>query len=267
MDRQILEAKDISFSYNNEPVLKDISLKFCQGKFYGILGPNGSGKSTLLDILMGYKFPDRGRVLLYGKEIRSLKKSEIAKRISYVPQSFSVNFPFTVDEIITMGRYPYVKRFSLPSIEDIEIVREVERKVDVFDLRKKLITELSGGEKQRVMIARALAQDTPIFLLDEPTSNLDIKHSLKILSIFKKNVIYKRSCVICVFHNINEATSFCDELIFLKQGKVIESGPSSKVISEDILKEVFEVDVKLRFEERLNCYQVLFLNGGFENEK
>ena len=263
MVSEILKVDHVLFSYQDLIVLKDISFKFYPGKFYGILGPNGSGKSTLLDILLGFKTPDKGNVFLFKKHIKEIKKTEIGKKISYVPQNFTINFPFSVDEIVTMGRYPYIKRFSLPTQKDFEIVEHVEREVDIFKFRNRLITELSGGERQRVMIARALAQDTPIFLLDEPTSNLDVKHSLRILNSFKKRVINKNRTVICVFHNINEALFFCDELIFLKNGEIVIGGPTGDVINEDILKKIFEVEVMLRFEKKLNCYQVIFTNGRY----
>ena len=267
MVSEILKVDHVSFSYQDLPVLKDICFKFYPGRFYGILGPNGSGKSTLLDILLGFKTPDKGNVYLFKNDIKKIKKSQIGKKISYVPQSFTFNFPFSVDEIVTMGRYPYIKKFSLPTQRDLEIVEQIQREIDIFKFKHRLITELSGGERQRVMIARALAQDTPIFLLDEPTSNLDIKHSLRILESFKKRVINNNRTVICVFHNINEALFFCDELIFLKDGKIIIGGPTAEVISKDILEQIFEVEVLLRFEEKLNCYQVIFTNRRYKYEK
>ncbi len=258
MSDVILQAKDVSFSYKDRFVLKNIELSFTKNKFYGILGPNGSGKSTLLDVLLGFSLPDKGEVFLRGIDIRRYKKTDIAKLVAYIPQSYEINFPFTVDEIVLMGRYPYIRRFSFPSETDFKIVEKVEREIDIYNFRHRLITELSGGETQRVMVARVLAQDALLTLLDEPTSNLDIKHSLRILELFKKKVIQEDKTVICVFHNINEAAYFCDEVVFLKQGKVIDFGPVGEVLTKKNLEMVFEIKAKVYFEEELGCPQVIF---------
>jgi iron complex transport system ATP-binding protein len=258
MHSVILEAKGICFSYQDTSVLQDIDVKFSRAKFYGVLGPNGSGKSTLLDVLLGFKRPDKGRVFLNNKDIRKYKKIELARSIAYIPQSYEINFPFTVEEIVTMGRYPYIKRFSFPSKRDLEIVEDIEKQIDIYRFRHRLITELSGGETQRVMIARALAQEAMITLLDEPTSNLDIKHSLKLLGLLKQKVRKESKTVICVFHNINEASYFCDEILFLKEGKIIDFGPVEKVLKKENLERIFEVDATVYFEEELKCYQVVF---------
>ncbi len=258
MSDKALEVKDMCFSYGERMVLKNITLSFLRGKFYGILGPNGSGKSTLLDILLGFKRPDRGEVILFDKKIEDIKKIELARNMAYVPQIYEINFPFKVKEIVLMGRYPYIKRFSLPSSHDLKMVEEVEKEMDLYDLKERLITELSGGERQRAMIARAFVQNTPIYLLDEPTSNLDIKHSLKVLGLFKNKVKENKVTVICVFHNINEALIFCDEMVFLKNGEVIQAGPVKDVVTEDTLKKVFDVEATLYFEKRLKCMQVIF---------
>ncbi len=254
----VLEVRNLYFSYKETPVLDDVSYNFKRGVFYGILGPNGCGKSTFLDLLLGYLKPEKGEVILEQKNIKKYKKREIAKKIAYVPQNYAVNFPYTAEEIVLMGRYPYIPKFSLPTKKDYQLVEHIEKLMELDSLRHRIITNLSGGEKQRVMIARAIAQDTQLTLLDEPTSNLDIKHSLKILDIFRKKVKKENKTVICVFHNINEAAQFCDELIFMKKGNIIAAGCIEEVLNEDVLKEVFEIKCRIYFEKRLNCYHIIF---------
>lgn len=254
----VLEARNLHFGYKEVMVLKDISYKFEKAKFYGILGPNGSGKSTFLDLLLGYLHPTKGEIFLDGKKLSNYKRRDIAKKIAYVPQNYSINFPYTAHEIVMMGRYPYISKFSFPKDIDFKIVEQVEEQMELMDLRDRLINNLSGGEKQRVMIARALAQDSQITLLDEPTSNLDIKHSLTILGIFRKKVKDEKKTAICVFHNINEASQFCDELIFMKNGTIVAAGSVSEVLNSYVLMDTFEVKSKIYFEEKLKCHQVIF---------
>ncbi len=261
----IYSLRRISFAYSSDSsklVLKRLDGEFPPGYFYGVLGPNGSGKSTFLELLLGFKEPTEGELLFKGRDLVSYKRKEIAREVAFVPQQYYINFPFLVREVISMGRYPYLKRFSFLSRKDETIIENVLEEMELFHLSSRLITQLSGGEKQRVMIGRALAQNTQVMLLDEPTSSLDIKHSLRVLSILKKRVVNHGRTVICVFHNINEAASFCDYLLFLKKGSIIAFGRVEDVLTEDVLARVFEVEAKVYFEEELGCPQVIFKTKG-----
>ncbi len=263
--KAIYTLKDMSFAYPSSPsdiVLEGVDGEFYPGHFYGVLGPNGSGKSTFLELLLGFKSPTKGELFFNGRDLSSYKKKEIAREVAFVPQQYHINFPFRVREVISMGRYPYLKRFSFLSHSDESIIDRVLEEMELSHLADRLITELSGGEKQRVMIGRALAQDTEVMLLDEPTSSLDIKHSLKVLSLLKDRVVGDHRTVICVFHNINEAASFCDSLMFLRDGRILAFGRVEDVLTEEILEQVFEVEAKIYFEEELGCHQVIFKTKG-----
>jgi iron complex transport system ATP-binding protein len=156
------EFSHISFNYVDRKVIDDISLSLAPGKFYGIVGPNGSGKTTLLDLLARHRQPDAGDIYYRGRALSSFSKKELSREIALVPQNFYINFPFTVKEIVMMGRYPHIPRFAAPSAQDLDTLHKVMQETDTGKFADRYITELSGGERQRVVFARALAQDTPV---------------------------------------------------------------------------------------------------------
>jgi len=254
----VFSISDINFSYGNVSVLRHVSLELREGNFYGILGPNGSGKTTLLDVMAGIKAPDSGSVLFMGKDIENYSKKELAKGIALVPQEFYINFPFTVKEIVLMGRHPYIPRFGSASADDIEVVDYTMRLMEIEDFQDRYVTELSGGEKQRVVFARALAQDTPVLMLDEGTSNMDIRHTLKILGIARDRVRKDNRTVIAAMHDLNLAAQFCDHLVFLKDGKIVALGPIDIVLNEQNIKQTFEVEAKIYFDEYSSSMQVAY---------
>jgi iron complex transport system ATP-binding protein len=172
----LLTAQDLSFAYNDRPVLKGVSLAIEAGEFVGLIGANGSGKTTLLRTLLGL-LPASGATQLCGDSLKSLDRSEIAKRATMVPQDTHIDFAFTAREIVAMGRTPYLGRFRPESRQDKEAIARAMRETGISDLAERLVTELSGGEKQRVHLARAIAQETRVILLDEPTANLDLTRS------------------------------------------------------------------------------------------
>ena len=180
------ELSSVSFSYTKKKVIDDISMAFAPGRFCGIIGPNGCGKTTLLDLLAKHRKPTGGRIVYKGKDLGSYSTKELSTEIALVPQNFYINFPFTVKEVVMMGRYPHIPRFSAPSAEDVDIVQEIMEKTGVSEFTGRFITELSGGERQRVVFARALAQDTHVLILDEATSNLDINHSISLVEYLRK---------------------------------------------------------------------------------
>ncbi len=256
------KVSDISFQYDAQKVIQNLSVEFESGVFYGIIGPNGCGKTTLTDMLCGHKKPISGQLTYKGKLIREYAKKELAAHIAIVPQNFYINFPFTVREIVMMGRYPHIPRFSSPGDDDLAIVEEILNKTDTLKFENRRITDLSGGERQRVVFARALAQDTDVLILDEATSNLDIRHSLGLLNLARKRVVEKGKTIIAVFQDINLAAAFCDALVFLKAGQIIAGGPAESVLTPETIKAVFDVDAKVYFDEFSHASQVVFNRKG-----
>ncbi len=253
-----LTINNIDFAYENTPILKEINCSFASGKFYSIIGPNGSGKTTLLDLVSGFLKPQSGSVDLDTKNILSFSKNELAKQISLVSQDYGINFPFSVEEVVMMGRHPHIPRFSQPTDRDIEMANKIIGTCEIDHLKKRKITELSGGERQRSVFARALCQDTPILLLDEAFSNMDISHTLQMLTLVKRLVIEKNKIVISVFHDLNLASSWSDEIIMLKNGKIKAMGNAQEILTKEKIKEVFNVDSYVEFNQRIQAKQVCY---------
>lgn len=252
------EIEDITFSYSDKKAIDGLSLRLPEGFFYGIIGPNGCGKSTLLDLLTGHQKPASGRILYRRKDLSGYSRRELSREIALVPQNFYINFSFTAEEIIMMGRYPHIPRFSQPTRGDVRIVQEIMEKTETGKFRDRYITELSGGERQRVVIGRALAQDTPFLLLDEATSNLDINHSLSLLNLAKEKTEHEGGTVIAVMQNMNLAAMYCDHLIFMKEGRVAASGPVDDILTQETMLSVFNVESKIQYEPYTDANQVLF---------
>lgn len=237
----IVRLKDLRFSYGPKEVLRGVSLDVEAGHFYGLVGPNGSGKTTLLDLILGAKRPLSGSVLIGGKEAGSYNRRELARELALVPQEYHINFSFTVEEIILMGRHPYRGRLSSPSVLDRKIAEEVMEKLELAPFRYRFITQLSGGEKQRVIFARALAQDTPTLLLDEATSNMDIYFTLLCLRNVAEEVEKNGRTVIATFHDLNLAGGFCDRMVFLKDGCAVAQGQTQDVLNPENVMDTFGV--------------------------
>lgn len=230
-----------SFTYGKTVVFDAISLSLKPGAFYGLIGPNGSGKSTLIDILMGISRLHSGTIEFRGKALAEYPRKNLAKFLSLVPQSITVGFDFSVHDIVLMGRHPHMKRFSPPSDNDLEMVDRALLLLDIKHLQNRLVTQLSGGEKQRVIVARALAQDTDVLILDEATSNLDIEHTLEIMRVLQQMVRNSEKTVIAAIHDLNLAAAFCDHLVVLKDQNIKKMGSVKSVLTEDMIKEVFSV--------------------------
>jgi iron complex transport system ATP-binding protein len=254
----LFETRNLSFSYDGKKVLDGIFLEIAAERVVGILGPNGSGKSTLVDLLVRNRRPDTGTVHFEGKPIGSYSRKELARHIALVPQDFYINFPFTVAEVVMMGRYPYIARFGRPSADDVDIVHEVMRRTDIDRFANRLVTELSGGERQRVVFARALAQNTPVIILDEATSNLDIRFTMALLDEVRDRSRRNRVTVIGVFQDINLAALYCDELVFLKQGTIVAHGDTDRILTADTIETVFHVNSEVLFNSFINARQVVF---------
>ena len=256
----LFEIQNINFAYGDKTIIDNLSLKIRPGKFYGIIGPNGCGKTTILDLLCRNKGPVSGRILYQGKSLAHYSRKQLALEIGLVPQDFNINFPFTVREIVMMGRYPHIPRFSSPSAEDRRMVESTMVKADVMDFKYRPVTALSGGERQRVVIARALAQNPEVLLLDEATSNLDIGHSLKLMSVAAEKVAKKAQTVVAVMQDINLAALFCNYLIFMKHGRIVTHGVTETVLTPDTIRDVFDVESQVFEDAFSGCRHVVFKN-------
>jgi len=235
----MIEAKNLNCGYGGEPILKGVSLQIAPGDFCALLGPNGAGKSTLLYALMGYLKPDKGSVRLFGKDFNDMKRNYIARNLAFVPQESVHEFDHTVLETVLMCRFPYLGLLQAYSAEDYLVVDKVLDLLKLTALQGRWLSELSGGEKQRVLIARALAQETPYILLDESLSQLDINHQIEIMHLLKDIHKNQGKAVLIVSHNLNLAANYAERLIFLKDGRVLASGSPEKLMQPQILQELF----------------------------
>jgi iron complex transport system ATP-binding protein len=235
-----LKINECSFSYNIQLVLDHISMQISEGEVVSIIGPNGSGKSTLLRCICRVLQPRGGVVYLNNQDVAHLKPRELARLLGYVPQSGAEVFPLTVSEAVLLGRKPYLSWGVGP--KDREIVDRILRFMKIEEFALKYINEMSGGEKQRVLIARALAQEPEVLLLDEPTSNLDIKHQLEVLGLMQKFAHDGGMTVIMVLHDLNLASRFSDKLVLINEGKVFASGPPAAVLNPANIRAVYDVE-------------------------
>lgn len=242
----ILEVTDLCAGYGNGNIIHNITFSLNKGEFLCILGRNGSGKSTLIKAIQGLLKGLSGEVKVNGRNLLSLKRRGIARLIAYVPQFFHLPFAFTVIEIILMGRYIHQGKFTGASSKDMDTIRDIMDLTEVSHLREKKIAHLSGGERQRVFIARALAQDTPLLLLDEPSSHLDISYQMDIYHILKRLQEEKGKTILAAEHNINLAVPFSQRLLFLKEGKIHSLGHPRELITKQNIREVFKADVDIR---------------------
>lgn len=245
IDEVVIETKNINWAYNGIKVLDNVSINIRFGTFTGILGPNGAGKTTLLKQILNLLRVEKKSILIRGTDIKSYSRKELAKIEAYVPQSVKIDFNFTVEQVVMMGRTPFLGRFDRESIKDIQTAEWAMKETGVLELKDKLITHLSGGELQRVVIARALTQEPVILALDEPTSHLDIHHQINILSILRTLAKREGLTIIAVLHDVNHALEYCDNLFLMDQGKIVKSGSPVNVITPEIMKDVYNLNVKI----------------------
>ncbi|MCK5114083.1 MAG: ABC transporter ATP-binding protein [Phycisphaerae bacterium] len=244
--REILSVNDLTFGYRPEvSVLRGVNLSADVGKLMCILGPNGSGKTTLLRCMLGRLHPTKGSVLLEQKPVHKFSARALANLMAYVPQQPASAFSIPVREIVLTARLPHLGVLGLAGQKDLEIAAAAMQMTDTLDFATRTIGELSGGEAQRVMIARAIAQQPSICLLDEPTSHLDIRNQMLIYGMMQRLGHDWNMGVICVSHDINLASRFADTLVLMRNGSVIAAGAPSEVITEDILRETYNVDIEL----------------------
>jgi len=252
------QLDQVGFGYGDQSVLRDLDLQLEKGHCYGVLGPNGSGKTTLLDLFCGLPVPGTGKLKLCGQSLSGWQPRQLARKVALVPQDFVVRFGFSVREVVEMGRHPHLGRFATLTESDHALVDSVMQEMGVDTLADRPVTRLSGGEKQRVAVARALAQDPEVLLLDEATSNLDIYHSLSILGLIRRRVREQGLTVVAALHDLNLAGFFCDQLIFLKKGRLLYQGTVDEVLHPDVIRKVYGVDARVREDAFSGCSQVSY---------
>ncbi len=245
-----IRIRGLEFSYNSIPALKDVTIDIHESEIVAIVGPNGSGKSTLLKCIDRILKPQKGGILINGKDVKDFSQIEIARTVGYVPQSVKQFFPATVFEVVLMGRRPYLGWRC--SKRDIEKVFEVLKILNIENIAMRDFNELSGGQQQKVLIARALVQEPEILLLDEPTANLDIKHQLEVMEIVKRIVRMNGITAIIAIHDLNLASKYADRIVMMKDGKVFAIGTPEEVLTSANIESVYDVKVKIiRFNGKL----------------
>lgn len=230
-----LEARGLSGGYEKQEVFSNLDLAVPKGKFIALTGPNGSGKSTLLKFFYKELIPSKGTVHIGGSEVSSLSQKSLARKLGFVPQNGRIDYDFSVLEAVSMGRYAYGGHDEGGHVE------QAMRDCDILHLSHKRVTELSGGEMQRVLLARSLAQQGTVLLLDEPVNHLDVRHQRTMMNLLKR-LVEKNLSVICVLHDLLLVQVYSDETILLKKGSVFANGPTQEVICQENLKAVYNID-------------------------
>jgi iron complex transport system ATP-binding protein len=237
----MLQTDHITYTVNGRNLLHEVSLTLNAGEIVGLIGPNGAGKSTLLRVAAGLLRPTKGRVTLCGEPMARFKPRDVARWIALVSQSSNFEAAFTVREVVLMGRNPYLSRFQIEGTRDREIVQAALVATDTAYLADRLITTLSGGERQRVFLARALAQEPDILLLDEPTTHLDIRHQLDLLTLVGRLARERNLGVLIALHELPLAARYCERLILLHNGEIAAQGTPEAVLSRENLATVFQI--------------------------
>lgn len=239
----MLVVDSIHFSLDGTKILDGISARFEPGRIHGIIGPNGSGKSTLLKNICRIWEPQSGSVMIQGTDYRAIPRRELSALVTLVPQNATIAFPISVFDIVSMGRNPHLGRFEGLRRKDREIIEQALRQTHIHDLKDRNINELSGGEGQLAIIARAIATEASLVLLDEPTSELDVKHTLEIVKILKQFKEQNKTILVTI-HDLNLARRFCDTISILYNGRMFFSGTPEQAFSEENIRQVFQVHVR-----------------------
>ncbi|MEW6387647.1 MAG: ABC transporter ATP-binding protein [Thermodesulfobacteriota bacterium] len=254
----MIRVKSLDLGYEDHLVLKDLNFQVNRGEFLGILGPNGSGKSTLLHALSGLLPPKGGEISIKAGPLGALSSRLRAQMLAVVPQSSEVRFPFTCLEIVLMGRYPHRRRLGSLTDEDLLWALRAMRQTTTTHLKERPVTQVSGGEGQRVVIARALAQNPEILLLDEATSSLDVRKKLEIFETLKYLNQTRGLTLLCAMHDLNLAALYCERLMFLKDGGILKDGPTAEVFTPGVLAQVYDTPMEVaRHPENNRPYAVM----------
>ena len=251
----MISVKNLTFSYDKKPVLDGLSFDVSAGDFCAVIGPNGSGKSTLLKALTGLLPGDvRTAVSVYGQPLSDYTPMALAKKVAYVSQRMDIVFDFPVYDTVMMGRHPHQSRWETGTPHDREVVEEMLRRTGLLHLKDRMLTQLSGGEVQRVMIARAMAQQTPVLLLDEPLSNLDVSHKFEVMNLLRTLNREQNVTVLIVVHDFVFAKQFATTTMLLKDGTIQSFGKTGEVITLDQIRTAFDLSDRYRLDERGNVY-------------
>ncbi len=240
-----LEVQDLYYQYGTCEVLHGLSFGADAGEILGVAGPNGCGKTTLIKCIDRI-FEPKGRILLDGEDITRMNGMEVARRIAYVPQSLTLGMAMTVFETILLGRRPFI-RWSV-SDNDLQRVHDTINLLKIRHLAFRKMTQISGGERQKVMVARAMVQDPALLLLDEPTSALDLKHQLEVMELVRMIAHDRQACVVMAIHDLNLASRFCDWLLLMKEGRIARVGRPDEMLREETILEVYEVEARISSE-------------------
>jgi len=244
-DKPAVKINDLHFAYDGNKILKGLNLNVPSGGLFGIVGPNGCGKSTILKILTRLLRNFSGSIEIMGKPLNLYSRIELARKIAIVPQEFTLDFGFSVEEVIGFGRNPHLKRFKSPDKDDIETIEEAIRITHLENFRNKPITALSGGEKQRVILAQALTQKTDLLLLDEPTTYLDIAFQIEIMEMIRDLNMKSNITILAVLHDLNLAAQFLNSIALMESGRIIECGNVEEVLTRENIERVFGINVKV----------------------
>lgn len=237
--KQILGSENVSLRFRDNIILSDVSLSIAAGEFFVIIGPNGAGKTSLLKVLSGLQKPLQGKVVIKNKDLSRYGRRSLAQIMAIVPQHIEVGFPFSVTDAVVMGRSPHLGILGLEGKNDFHIAEEAMRFTEVSHLAERKLFQLSGGELQRVIIARAICQQPEIILLDEPTTALDPAHQLKIMDLMEKFRMEQGTTIVMVSHDLNLASMYGDRLLLLKEGKVVKTGAPGSVLTKELLEESY----------------------------
>lgn len=243
MRMPVLKLENVSFRYAREWVLEDVSLQVGEGEFVGIIGPNGSGKTTLLRLMDGILKPEKGAVELNGRTLAEMGRRSVARTVAVVPQETPLTFPFSVREIVMMGRAPHLPVFGFESGRDFETAAKAMAMTETAQFAARTMGSLSGGERQRVLIARALAQQPRIMLLDEPTAFLDIRHQVEIFDLVRSLREKEGLTVVTVTHDINLASLYSDRIVLLKAGRIFSEGRPEDVLTASNIEDVYRTRI------------------------
>jgi len=241
----MISIQNIQVGYRKNVVLKNVSIDFKPNEFTFLLGPNGAGKSTLLKSINGILKTDSGDIFINEKSIKEYEEKELAKHVAFIPQEFHLQFDFNVYEFILMARYPWLNYWGHYQEKDHQITEKYIERLGLNEFKNRLFNQLSGGEKQRVLIARALVQDTAYILLDESLSFLDINHQIEILSLLREINLTENKAMIMISHYLNLAAEFADRIVFIKDGEIHASGSVAEVYSEETLSNIFDYKVSM----------------------
>jgi iron complex transport system ATP-binding protein len=253
-----ISLQQLSFSYRAQPVLQDITLDIPHQSFLALIGPNGSGKTTLLRVMSKALKPQRGVVMFDGRPLASLSARKLAQELAVISSEQHFEFPFSVKDIVAMGRFPHLNRLERMGDLDWSIVNEAMERTCVYDFRNRSISQLSSGEKQRVLIARAIAQQPSTLMLDEPNAHLDINHQISIFNLLRTLNSQHRMTVIVVLHDLSAAAAFCERLVLLHHGRIVRTGKPAEVITADLIKQTYGAEVAVFPSPVGGCPQIAF---------